>query len=279
MTLEHKPRIPDPIKDLIEFMIVSGTEDNFSTSRSTKELREALEGTFGVDLSSYLFDRRIRYSSSSVMFVDPAGLTDMTRAEIFITAAQLPSYYLEMSQGDFRLSRTVKKLETTKWNQKRFSQSCLIFPFSYHFFILFHVSANEAAPEVEPEQPQELDLPHAIQNVLKSARIHGKIYRGLRECAKALDRNEAAFCILASNCDDASYTKLVTALCSRRELPVLQVESNEELGKWAGLCQIDKDGNPRKIVRCSCVVISQVGTDLQSYEYISEYIKKQNEGN
>ena len=37
--------------------------------------------------------------------------------------------------------------------------------------------------------------------------------------------------------------------------PPTQVEDKEELGEWVGLCKIDKDGKPRKIVKCSCVVV------------------------
>ena len=35
----------------------------------------------------------------------------------------------------------------------------------------------------------------------------------------------------------------------------MQIESKEELGEWVGLCKIDKDGKPRKVVKCSCVVV------------------------
>ena len=35
----------------------------------------------------------------------------------------------------------------------------------------------------------------------------------------------------------------------------LQVEDKEELGEWVGLCKIDKDGKPRKVVKCSCIVV------------------------
>ena len=35
----------------------------------------------------------------------------------------------------------------------------------------------------------------------------------------------------------------------------VQVENKEELGEWVGLCKIDKEGKPRKVVKCSCVVV------------------------
>lgn len=39
------------------------------------------------------------------------------------------------------------------------------------------------------------------------------------------------------------------------DLYAIQVEDKEELGEWVGLCKIDKEGKPRKIVKCSCVVV------------------------
>ena len=35
----------------------------------------------------------------------------------------------------------------------------------------------------------------------------------------------------------------------------LQVEDKEQLGEWVGLCKIDREGKPRKVVKCSCVVV------------------------
>jgi ribosomal protein L7Ae-like RNA K-turn-binding protein len=37
------------------------------------------------------------------------------------------------------------------------------------------------------------------------------------------------------------------------------VENKEELGEWVGLCKIDKEGKPRKVVKCSCVVVKVSG--------------------
>lgn len=34
-----------------------------------------------------------------------------------------------------------------------------------------------------------------------------------------------------------------------------KVDDNKKLGEWVGLCQIDRDGKPRKVVGCSCVVV------------------------
>lgn len=62
-------------------------------------------------------------------------------------------------------------------------------------------------------------------------------------------------CVLAEDCDEAMYKKLVIALCTEHNIPLLRVDNNKKLGEWAGLCKIDKEGKARKVVRCSCVVI------------------------
>ncbi|KAL4720383.1 hypothetical protein ACJJTC_009226 [Scirpophaga incertulas] len=100
-----------------------------------------------------------------------------------------------------------------------------------------------------------MDVNTALQEVLKTALIHGGLVHGLHEATKALDKRQAMLCVLAENCDEASYKKLVQALCNEHQIPLVKVDNNKKLGEWAGLCKIDKDGKARKIVGCSCVVI------------------------
>lgn len=42
-----------------------------------------------------------------------------------------------------------------------------------------------------------------------------------------------------------------------------QVDDNKKLGEWVGLCKIDREGKPRKVVGCSCVVVKV--NDAQGY--------------
>merc|ERR1739849_25298 len=82
-------------------------------------------------------------------------------------------------------------------------------------------------------------------------------------------------CILAENCDEAAYKKLVQALCQEHQIPLLTVPDNMQLGKYAGLCKLDAEGNERKVVRCSSVAIRDWGKESPAHDVVTEYIKSQ----
>lgn len=104
--------------------------------------------------------------------------------------------------------------------------------------------------------------------------MHDGVVRGLRECAKALDRKEAHLAILASDCDEPAYTRLITALCKQHNINLLKVPSRVELGEWAGLCKYDKEGQPRKPVKTSVVVIKNYGEATPELDFVLNYFKK-----
>merc|ERR1712105_294545 len=106
-----------------------------------------------------------------------------------------------------------------------------------------------------------MDLQKAIQEVLKEALTADGLASGLRETTKALDKRQAIACILADDCDEENYKKLIQALCIEHGIPLIKVDVKEKLGEWAGLCKIDKEGTARKVVKCSCVVIKDYGRE------------------
>ena len=67
-----------------------------------------------------------------------------------------------------------------------------------------------------------MDINTAIQEVLKQALIADGLARGVREAAKALDKRQALLCILAENCDEPMYKKLITALCMEHGIPLIK---------------------------------------------------------
>ncbi|KAF7254032.1 40S ribosomal protein S12 [Varanus komodoensis] len=148
-----------------------------------------------------------------------------------------------------------------------------------------------------------MDVNTALQEVLKTALIHDGLARGIREAAKALDKRQAHLCVLASNCDEPMYVKLVEALCAEHQINLIKVmivfylsfnkarpekllahilaaeerlkrvDDNKKLGEWIGLCKIDREGKPRKVVGCSCVVVKDYGKESQAKDVIEEYFK------
>jgi len=126
-----------------------------------------------------------------------------------------------------------------------------------------------AAPSGGP-----MDLMSALTVALKKALVNDGVARGLRECAKALDRREAHLCILASNCSEPTFVRLVEALCAEHQIDLLKVDDSKKLGEWVGLCKLDAEGHPRKVVGCSCAVIRDWGEDSEAQNIILAHFGK-----
>ena len=114
------------------------------------------------------------------------------------------------------------------------------------------------APVVEEEQKPE-SVEEALHVVLrKSLEVNGLV-RGVSEVARALDRRTAHLCILAEDCEDLSYKKLIKALCTQNNIDIISVGHREKLAEWAGLVKLDASGNIKKTFKCSCVAIRDFG--------------------
>ncbi|XP_052584955.1 40S ribosomal protein S12-like [Peromyscus californicus insignis] len=118
-----------------------------------------------------------------------------------------------------------------------------------------------------------MDVNTALQEVLKTTLIHDGLPRGVRKAAKALDKHQAHLCMLTSNSDEPMYVKLVEALCAEHQINLIKVDDNKKLGEWVGLCKIDREGKPWKVVGCSWVVVKDDGKESQAKDVIKEYFK------
>ena len=83
-------------------------------------------------------------------------------------------------------------------------------------------------------------------------------------------------CILAGDCDSAEYVRLVEAMAQEHSISLIkvliclrsrlfdtfydsvlcQIPDGKQLGEWVGLAKLDREGKPRKVVKCSCAVVS-----------------------
>lgn len=78
-----------------------------------------------------------------------------------------------------------------------------------------------------------MSIEDALQEVLKKALVHDGLARGLRECAKALDRRQAHLCVLVETCTEQEYIKLIEALCTEHKINLLKVSDPKTLGKYS----------------------------------------------
>merc|ERR1711935_843120 len=109
------------------------------------------------------------------------------------------------------------------------------------------------------------------------------LMKGLNQVGKSLDRGDAFLCVLANDCEDPKYKKLITALAKQNKIPLITVNERKDLGEWTGQCKYekgdgkDKDlGKARKIRGCSSLCIRDYGQDSNEKTTIEQYIKDNN---
>merc|ERR1712087_1092244 len=137
------------------------------------------------------------------------------------------------------------------------------------------VPTEDTEAVVEAAAPVVMDVETALKVVLKNALVHDGLARGLHECAKALDKGEAQLCVLSASCNEPAYTKLVEALCAEHGVNLIKVSDGKQLGEWAGLAKLDKEGSARKVIGCSCVVVTSWGENSEALNVLQDYFKSQ----
>ncbi|CAL5440318.1 unnamed protein product [Camellia sinensis] len=135
------------------------------------------------------------------------------------------------------------------------------------------VAAEAPAPAPAPALGEPMDIMTALQLVLRKSLAHGGLARGLHEGAKVIEKHAGQLCVLAEDCNQPDYVKLVKALCADHNVSLITVPSAKTLGEWAGLCKIDSEGKARKVVGCSCVVVKDYGEETEGLHIVQEYIK------
>ena len=145
--------------------------------------------------------------------------------------------------------------------------------------------SEETAPEapveeevvVEEEETSSVSIEDCLKTVLRTALVNDGLARGLREATKALSRGEAQLCVLCDAVTEQNIIKLVEALCNApdEKIPLIKVSEDKHLGEWAGLCTLDREGNARKVVGCSCVVIKNWGADTEERNVLLEHFAQE----
>ena len=95
--------------------------------------------------------------------------------------------------------------------------------------------ADAPATSSTPALGEPMDILTGLQLVLKKALAHDGLARGLHEGAKAIEKHAAQLCVLAEDCNQPDYTKLVQALCAEHNVNLISVPSAKKLGEWSGV--------------------------------------------
>ena len=132
-------------------------------------------------------------------------------------------------------------------------------------------SVQEAPAAAAPAE--KMDVNTAIQVVLKKALAHDGLSRGLHEASRAIERGQAQLCVLADDCNQPDYKRLIEALGAEQGVNLIAVPENKQLGQWSGLCKVDEEGEARKVVGCSCAVVTDYGEETEGLAVLQEYLK------
>lgn len=146
--------------------------------------------------------------------------------------------------------------------------SCCILFASVPFYYLYVINltnmyvcencSEDVAPAVEAAAPlgETMDLMTALQMVLRKSLANGSLARGLHEGAKVIEKNVALLCVLAEDCDQPDYVKLVKALCNDHNVSLMTVPSAKTLGEWAGVSVLCFHFDYLYILnRCCCLFV------------------------
>ena len=81
---------------------------------------------------------------------------------------------------------------------------------------------------------EAVDYDTALKRIIQTCNSDSLLAKGLHEVCKAIENKDeklkAKYVILAKNCSEANYVKLVKGLANRNKVPLVEVEEGETLG-------------------------------------------------
>ena len=82
-------------------------------------------------------------------------------------------------------------------------------------------------PSKSMAETQVADYDTALKRIIQTCNSDSLLAKGLHEVCKAIENKDeklkAKYVILAKNCNDGNYVKLVKGLASRNKIPVIEI--------------------------------------------------------
>jgi len=109
-----------------------------------------------------------------------------------------------------------------------------------------------------------------IQNVVVQQIANRNAVHGLRTCTKLIAQGQAEVCLLAKDVTEKEYKNLIEAITRENKTALINVDSKETLGTWAGLAKIDEEGEVVKarstgVLCLKSIPSSAAGEKLRAY--------------
>jgi small subunit ribosomal protein S12e len=117
---------------------------------------------------------------------------------------------------------------------------------------------------------QPTDFNTALKRIIQTCDNDSLLAKGLHEVCKAIENKDeklkAKFVILAKNCSDANYVKVVKGLANRNKIPIIEIDEGETMGEFLGFCKYDKNKSVTKARKCSSVAIRDFSHEAREEE-------------
>merc|ERR1711957_636040 len=118
-------------------------------------------------------------------------------------------------------------------------------------------------PQVEEVKEEVCNtINDALRSVIKKAQANNGLVKGLNEVCKALDKN-------------GQNGTMLVVMAKRATVPLLMVETREELGEWLGHCKYDAEGNAVKVKGTSSLAITDYGEETIALAFLLKHLKEQ----
>ena len=105
-----------------------------------------------------------------------------------------------------------------------------------------------------------------MKRVVQTSLHRSLLAKGVHEVCKAIESKSCKFVVLANNCSEDTYKKLVEALAKQYQIPVLKVPEGETLGEWIGLSKFILKDKKVKSRKCSSLAIKDFAIEVTESE-------------
>ncbi|CAD8198646.1 unnamed protein product [Paramecium pentaurelia] len=114
-----------------------------------------------------------------------------------------------------------------------------------------------------------------LKRVVQTSLHRGQLSKGVHEVCKAIESKQAKFVVLADDCNEESYKKLVVALAKQFQIPVWKVEKGALLGEWIGISKFLTKTKKIKSRKCSSVAVRDFAIEVSEAEkqFVEDKIK------